>query len=215
VSELTEALSLLPVEQRSVVRHAAAGLQEEFQGVFGVETIELYLASSLLALQAARIKKFVPLFSERFARQRLRALARVESKVSGAIPSVVFLCVHNAGRSQMAAAWAKSLGGDRVEVFSGGSDPASEINRAAIEAMREVGIDIADEFPKPWTDEIIQASDVVITMGCGDACPIFPNKRYEDWEVADPAGLGLEQVRPIRDEIEGRVKGLLAQLGVN
>ena len=136
-------------------------------------------------------------------------------KVSGAVPSVVFLCVHNAGRSQMAAAWAKSLGGDRVEVFSGGSDPASEINRAAVEAMREVGIDIADEFPKPWTDEIIRAADAVITMGCGDACPIFPNKRYEDWDVADPAGLGVEEVRPIRDEIERRVKQLLAQLEVN
>jgi arsenate reductase (thioredoxin) len=215
MSDLTEALSLLPLEQRSIVRHAATGLQQEFRGVFGVETIELYLASSLLALQAARIKKFVPLFSERFARQRLRALARIEGKVSGTVPSVVFLCVHNAGRSQMAAAWAKSFGGDRVEVFSGGSDPASEINRAAVEAMREVGIDIADEFPKPWTDEIIRAADAVITMGCGDACPIFPNKRYEDWDVADPAGLGVEEVRPIRDELEGRVKQLLAHLGLN
>jgi arsenate reductase (thioredoxin) len=214
MSELTEALTLLPVEQRSVVRHAAAELQEEFRGVFGVETIELYLASSLLALQAARIKNFVPLFSERYARQRLRALARVEGKMSSSVPSVVFLCVHNAGRSQMAAAWARSLGGDRLEVSSGGSDPASEVNPAAVAAMREVGIDITAEFPKPWTDEIIRAADVIITMGCGDACPIFPGKRYEDWEVADPAGHGVEQVRPIRDEIEGRVKGLLQQLGV-
>jgi protein-tyrosine-phosphatase len=214
MSELTEALTLLPVEQRSVVRHAAAELQEEFRGVFGVETIELYLASSLLALQAARIKNFVPLFSERYARQRLRALARIEGKMSSSVPSVVFLCVHNAGRSQMAAAWARSLGGDRLEVSSGGSDPASEVNPAAVAAMREVGIDITAEFPKPWTDEIIRAADVIITMGCGDACPIFPGKRYEDWEVPDPAGHGVEQVRPIRDEIEGRVKGLLQQLGV-
>jgi protein-tyrosine-phosphatase len=214
MSELTEALTLLPVEQRSVVRHAAAELQEEFRGVVGVETIELYLASSLLALQAARIKNFVPLFSERYARQRLRALARIEGKMSSSVPSVVFLCVHNAGRSQMAAAWARSLGGDRLEVSSGGSDPASEVNPAAVAAMREVGIDITAEFPKPWTDEIIRAADVIITMGCGDACPIFPGKRYEDWEVPDPAGHGVEQVRPIRDEIEGRVKGLLQQLGV-
>jgi arsenate reductase (thioredoxin) len=121
MSELTEALSLLPVEQRSIVRHIAAELQEEFRGTFGVETIELYLASSLLSLQAARIKNFVPLFSGRFARQCLRALARVEGKLTAAVPSVVFLCVHNAGRSQMAAAWAKSLGGERLEVFSGGS----------------------------------------------------------------------------------------------
>jgi protein-tyrosine-phosphatase len=134
--------------------------------------------------------------------------------MSSSVPSVVFLCVHNAGRSQMAAAWARSLGGDRLEVSSGGSDPASEVNPAAVAAMREVGIDITAEFPKPWTDEIIRAADVIITMGCGDACPIFPGKRYEDWEVADPAGHGVEQVRPIRDEIEGRVKGLLQQLGV-
>ena len=174
----------------------------------------MYLASSLLALQAARIKNFVPLFSERFARQRLRALARVEGKVTGGVPSVVFLCVHNAGRSQMAAGWASELGRDRIEVFSGGSDPASEINPAAIAAMREVGIDIASEFPKPWTDEVVRAADVVITMGCGDACPIFPGKRYEDWEVADPAGHELVDVRAIRDDIEERVKVLLGQLGV-
>ncbi len=212
MSDLTEALSLLPVEQRSVVRHAATGLQEEFRGIFGVETIELYLASSLLALQAARIKKFVPLFSERYARQRLRALARVEGKMSSSVPLIVFLCVHNAGRSQMAAAWAKSLGGDRLEVFSGGSDPASEVNPAAIAAMREVGIDVTAEFPKPWTDEIIRAADVVITMGCGDACPIFPGKRYEDWELPDPAGRSVEEVRVIRDEIGQRVQALVAEL---
>ncbi len=214
MSELTEAMDVLPVEQRSVIRHAAAELQDEFRGMFGVETIEFYLASSLLALQAARLKDFVPLFSERFARQRLRALARVESKVSGGVPSVVFLCVHNAGRSQMAAGWATALGGVRLEVFSGGSDPASEINPAAIAAMAEVGIDISSEFPKPWTNEVIQGADAVVTMGCGDACPIFPNKHYEDWEVADPAGLEVPDVRPIRDDIEGRVKRLLQQLGV-
>jgi hypothetical protein len=154
MSGLSDALSVLPVEQRTIVRHSADKLRKEFRGTFGVETIELYLASSLLSLQAARIKNFVPLFSERFARQRLRALTRVEGKMTGTVPSVVFLCTHNAGRSQMAAAWAKSLGGDRLEVFSGGSDPASEVNPAAIEAMREVGIDIKGEFPKPWTDEV-------------------------------------------------------------
>ena len=214
MSELTEAMSVLPVEQRAIVRHAANDLQEEFRGTFGVETIELFLATSLLALQAARIKNFVPLFSERFARQRLRALARVEGKMTSGVPSIVFLCVHNAGRSQMAAGWASELGQDRIEVFSGGSDPASEVNPSAIAAMREVGIDIASEFPKPWTDEVIRAADVIITMGCGDACPIFPDKRYEDWEVADPSGQDLEDVRPIRDDIERRVKALLNQLGV-
>jgi len=214
MSELTEAMGVLPIEQRSIVRNAAANLRTEFEGVFGFETIERYLAESLLALQAARIKNFVPLFSERFARQRLRTLAKVEGRVASTVPSVVFLCVHNAGRSQIAAGWASALAGDRVEVFSGGSDPASEVNDAAVEAMAEVGIDIAERFPKPWTDEIVRAADVIVTMGCGDACPIFPGKRYEDWEVDDPAGLAMEAVRSIRADIEIRVRRLLEDLGV-
>ncbi len=129
-------------------------------------------------------------------------------------PMVVFLCVQNAGRSQMAAGWARSLGGDSVEVYSGGSDPAAEINPKAVEAMTEVGIDISMEFPKRWTDEVLQAADVIVTMGCGDACPVYPGKRYEDWELADPAGLDLEGVRRVRDEIRGRVRALLGELGV-
>jgi arsenate reductase (thioredoxin) len=132
----------------------------------------------------------------------------------GTVPSVVFLCVHNAGRSQMAAAWARSLGGDRIGVFSGGSDPASEVNPVAVEAMREVGIDIEGELPKRWSDDVIRAADVIVTMGCGDSCPIFPGKRYEDWDVEDPAGRDVEHVRPIRDDIESRVKALLTRLGV-
>ena len=127
---------------------------------------------------------------------------------------VVFLCVQNAGRSQMAAGWLQHLAGDQVEVFSGGSDPASEVNPAAIEAMAEVGIDISSEFPKPWTDEVVQAANVVVTMGCGDSCPIFPGTRYMDWNVGDPAGLPLEQVRPIRDEIGDRVRGIMAEFGI-
>ena len=129
-------------------------------------------------------------------------------------PSVVFLCVHNAGRSQMASGWLKHLSGDRVDVFSGGSEPAATVNPAAVDAMAEVGIDIRTEFPKPWTDEIIRAADVVITMGCGDACPVYPGKRYEDWVLDDPAGLGVEAVRPIRDEIRGRVEKLIADMGL-
>ena len=129
-------------------------------------------------------------------------------------PSVLFLCVHNAGRSQMAAGWLSHLAGDRVDVFSGGSEPASTVNPAAIEAMAEVGIDIRTEFPKPWTDEIIRAADVVITMGCGDACPVYPGKRYEDWVLDDPEGLGVDAIRPIRDEIRGRVEKLIAEMGL-
>lgn len=127
-------------------------------------------------------------------------------------PSVLFVCVHNAGRSQMAAGWVRELAGDRVEVRSAGSMPAEQINPVAVEAMREVGIDITAEQPKILTTEAVEASDAVITMGCGDACPFFPGKRYEDWKLDDPAGQGIESVRPIRDEIKGRVEALLAEL---
>jgi len=129
-------------------------------------------------------------------------------------PSVVFLCVHNAGRSQMAAAWLEHLAGDHVDVFSGGSEPASTVNPVAVEAMAEVGIDVGTEVPKAWTDEIVRAADVVITMGCGDTCPVYPGKRYEDWVLDDPAGLDIEAVRPIRDEIRGRVEKLVAEMGL-
>jgi protein-tyrosine-phosphatase len=131
------------------------------------------------------------------------------------LPTVLFLCVHNAGRSQMALGWFIRLAGDQAVAWSGGSEPGHEVNPSAIDAMAEVGIDISAEFPKPWTDEIVHAADVVVTMGCGDACPLFPGKRYEDWELDDPAGQGVEAVRPIRDQIEQRVRGLLASLDVN
>lgn len=127
-------------------------------------------------------------------------------------PSVLFVCVHNAGRSQMAAGWLRHLAGDRIEVRSAGSMPAEQINPIAVEAMAEEGIDITAEEPKVLTTEAVQDSDVVITMGCGDACPIFPGKRYEDWQLDDPAGLGLEAVRTIRNEIETRVRILIAEL---
>ncbi|MCA1982306.1 MAG: arsenate reductase ArsC [Nocardioides sp.] len=127
--------------------------------------------------------------------------------------TVLFVCVHNAGRSQMAAGFLRELGGDRVRVLSAGSMPGDRINPVAVEAMAEVGIDIAGQQPKVITDEAVQASDVVITMGCGDECPYFPGTRYEDWPLDDPAGQGLEAVRPIRDAIEARVRALLAELG--
>lgn len=129
-------------------------------------------------------------------------------------PTVLFLCTHNAGRSQMALGYFTHYAGDNAIAWSGGSEPGNEINPAAIEAMAEVDIDISGEYPKPWTDEIVQAADVVITMGCGDACPIFPGKRYENWELPDPAGQGLDAVRPIRDQIDRRIHQLLAQLNV-
>jgi len=127
-------------------------------------------------------------------------------------PSVLFVCVHNAGRSQMAAGWLRQLAGDRIEVRSAGSAPADSINPAAVEAMAEVGIDISHQAPKILTPESVQASDVVITMGCGDACPIYPGKRYEDWKLEDPAGKGVDEVRPVRDDIRARVEELIASL---
>ena len=211
---LADPLSAAPVEMRPLIRASAERLRTDFAGVFGEETIQRFVAESWESLQGAKVAAFVPLFVERFTRQRLRALARVEGTSTDTRPMVVFLCVQNAGRSQMAAGWLQHLAGDEVEVFSGGSNPASEVNPAAIEAMAEIGIDISSEFPKPWTDEVVQAAKVVVTMWFGDSCPIFPGTRYMDWEIGDPAGLPLEQVRPIRDEIGERVRGIMAGLGI-
>jgi arsenate reductase (thioredoxin) len=200
-------------EANLALKTAARNLRQEFEGTFSVETIEQFLATSYDQFAGrATIINFLPLMAERFARQRLHALARVEGRHYDGVPIVLFLCVHNAGRSQMALGWFNHLAGDRALAWSGGSEPASEVNPAAVEAMAEVGIDIMGEYPKPWTDEIVRAADVVVTMGCGDACPIFPGKRYEDWVLDDPDGLNLDAVRPIRDEIGTRVRDLLDQL---
>ncbi|MFB4269172.1 arsenate reductase ArsC [Nonomuraea sp. GTA35] len=205
----------LTVDQQLALASAAGRLGEEFGGTFGTETIERFLHTSYDQFAGrATVAHFLPLLAERFARQRLRALARVEGEDDAGTPIVLFLCVHNAGRSQMALGLFTRLAAGRAIAWSGGSDPVDEINPSAIEAMRERGIDILGEFPKPWTAEIVQAADVVVTMGCGDACPIYPGKRYLDWELDDPAGKTLEQIRPIRDEIEHRVRALLDELGV-
>jgi arsenate reductase (thioredoxin) len=203
----------LSVDQQLAVLTAARHLADEFSGVFGAETIDRFLHTSYDQFAGrATVPHFLPLLAERFARQRLHALARVEGKDTTSAPIVLFLCVHNAGRSQMALGFFTHLAQDRAIGWSGGSEPGNQINPAAIEAMREVGIDITGEFPKPWTTEIAQAADVIVTMGCGDACPVFPGKRYQDWKLEDPAGQGVEAVRPIRDEIRTRVEQLLAEL---
>jgi arsenate reductase (thioredoxin) len=206
---VTDPLTSAPLELRPLIRSVADRLLAEFSGIFAEETIQRFMAESWESLAGAKVAAFIPLFVERFTRQRLRALARVEGTLTDERPMVVFLCVQNAGRSQMAAGWMQHLAGDTVEVYSGGSDPASAVNPAAVEAMGEIGIDISNEFPKPWTDEVVRAADVIVTMGCGDSCPIFPGKRYLDWEVGDPAGLPLEEVRLIRDEIGDRVRGII------
>lgn len=206
---------IVALEHQLVLRSTSALLQREFEGIFGAETIELFLNSSYdeFATRSTN-QKYLPVFAERFARERLGALARVEGSSTDARPAVLFLCTHNAGRSQIALGYFRALAGDRAVAWSGGSEPGDQVNPAAIEAMIEVGIDISGEFPKPWTDEVVRAADVVVTMGCGDACPIFPGKRYEDWSLTDPNGLGIEAVRPIRDDIRTRVEALLTSLGI-
>lgn len=205
----------LNVDQQHALLTASRNLADEFSGVLGRETIERFLHASYDQFaDRATIVDYLPLIAERFARQRLRALARVEGKLHDGKPIVLFLCVHNAGRSQMAMGFFQHLAGDRAVAWSGGSEPGQHINPAAVEAMRERGIDITEEFPKPWTDEVVRAADVVISMGCGDACPVFPGKRYEEWTLDDPQGLDVEAVRPVRDEIERRVRRLLDELGL-
>jgi arsenate reductase (thioredoxin) len=204
-------LQLDPVT-RGHLEKGLASLESEFAGVFSGETIERYMAESLEHLEGVRFKDFVPLFVHRFARERLRALGQVEGTITKEVPEVLFVCVQNAGRSQMAAALLDHYANGRVHVRSVGSEPADQINPAVVEALNEVGVDISKEFPKPMTDEVVRAADAVITMGCGDACPIYPGKRYEDWEVDDPAHADLEGVRRIRDEISQRVRKLLDEV---
>lgn len=201
--------------ERMCLRSAAHDLHEEFRGVFGTETIENLLLSSYEELAAtATVYRWLALGAERFTRQRLEALAHADGPAPGKVPSVLFLCVHNAGRSQMALGWFTRLAGDRAIAWSGGSEPVAQVNPAAVSAMAEAGIDISREFPKPWTDEFVLAADIVVTMGCGDACPLFPGKHYEDWELDDPTGKTVAEIRPIRDEIRDRVAGLLQRLAV-
>jgi arsenate reductase (thioredoxin) len=190
-------------------------LQQEFAGTFSAETVERFMAESLEALQGARLTQFVPLFVHRFARERLRALGQVEGTIAKPVPEVLFVCVQNAGRSQMAAALLDSLAEGRVHVRSAGSAPADQINPNVVTAMAELGIDIGKEFPKPMTDEVVEAADAVITMGCGDACPIYPGRRYLDWDLPDPANGTPDVVAGIADRIETKVRQLLTELGID
>jgi protein-tyrosine-phosphatase len=166
-----------PAEEADLKRRInleARRLHQEFAGTFAAETIDRYIEESALQLEQARVKDFIPMFVRRFARDRLRALAQAEGLLSKDVPEVLYVCVQNAGRSQMAAALTAWLGGDRVHVRSAGSDPGDEVNPAVVEAMAELGLDLSEEFPKPLTDEVVRAADAVITMGCGDACPVYP-----------------------------------------
>jgi arsenate reductase (thioredoxin) len=203
--------ALDPVTQHHI-NQAADRLAEEFAGVFSQETIARYMAESQDLLGDASISVYVPVLAHRFTRERLKALAQAEGKIRQEQPEVLFVCVHNAGRSQMAAGLVKLRSQGRIHVRSAGSTPAGEVNPAAVEALEELGVDMSEEFPKPLTDEVVRAADVVITMGCGDACPIYPGKRYEDWELDDPEGQDLKAVRRIRDDIDQRVQKLVGEL---
>src|SRR5918999_1420176 len=197
---------------RQIFARSIESLAEEFRGTYSLETIERYVNESVDRLSGARMVDFIPLFVHRFSREQLRALAQAEGAIINDVPEVLFVCVHNAGRSQMAAALLDHHAKGRVHVRSAGSAPGDRINPAVMAAMDEWSIDLSQGFPKPLTDEFVRAADVVITMGCGDACPIYPGKRYEDWELQDPAGQPVEVVRRIRDDIDLRVQQLLAEL---
>ncbi len=204
-----------PTEETEIIEHSVSQLARKYAGKFDESEIRPVVKESYASFADAKVRTFIPVFTTRYADDRLRAQAKVRGLITDAPPSVLFVCVHNAGRSQMAAGWLRHLSRGKIEVYSGGSLPGKDLNAAAVEAMREVGIDIASEFPKPFAVEIVQSADVVITMGCGDTCPIFPGKRYEDWALDDPAGLGVEAVRPIRDEIKRRVESLISDLAVD
>ena len=198
---------------RHHVEQAASRLADEFAGIFSEETIARYMAESTDLLGEAKVNVFVPVLAHRFTRERLKALAQAEGMVDRDQPEVLFVCVHNAGRSQMAAGLLERKAQGQVHVLSAGSEPADQLNPAVVEAMGEIGIDISAASPKRLEDAMVRESDVVITMGCGDACPVYPGKRYEDWELEDPAGKDIDTVRRIRDQIAERVDKLVASLG--
>jgi arsenate reductase (thioredoxin) len=187
-------------------------LASEFAGIFSPETVDDVLRDSASRWADAPVQTHVRAFAERFARERLRAAAQIEGSIVKEVPEVLFVCVRNAGRSQMAAALLDHHAQGRVHVRSAGSTPAEEIGPAVVAAMDEIGVDLSKEYPKPLTTDVVEAADVVITMGCGDACPIFPGKRYLDWELPDPSRRSVEDVRPIRDEIDRRVRRLLDEM---
>ena len=198
-----------------VLARIAERLDDKFAGVFSKETIKRYVNESYALLaENATVTVHLPSLCERFAKDRLTALAQSEVKIAKEKPEILFVCVHNAGRSQMAAALAIQISGGAVSVRSAGSVPSDSIPAAIYEAMDEIALNLDDAFPKPLTDEVVRAADVVITMGCGDACPIYPGKRYEDWDLKDPAELDVEGVKAVRNDIEARIRTLLTELQV-
>lgn len=184
-----------------------------FDGTFDRTRIEQAVAEAREALEPnAAIRTFLPILVRRYATELLTAQAQADGTRVKTVPEILFVCVHNAGRSQMAAAIAEHLAPGRIHVRSAGSSPTGEINPQAVEVLAERGIDLTTAYPKPLTDTVVHAADVIVTMGCGDTCPIFPGKQYLDWDVTDPDGATLDQVRDIRDDLQGRITGLLRDL---
>jgi protein-tyrosine-phosphatase len=195
------------------LEHISRDLARRFDEIFSLETVERYVRESYDVLAStARTTAYLALLTERFARERLTAVAQAEGAILSDKPEILYVCIHNSGRSVAAAVLTDHFAQGRVHVRSAGSEPGSEINPVVAEVLRERGLDPDQEFPKPLTDEAARAADVIITMGCGDACPIYPGKRYLDWELTDPAGRSIEEVRPIVDRIEEHVRELLADL---
>jgi arsenate reductase (thioredoxin) len=212
VSELMQDADEITLNS-AVLDRVAADLSSRFTGVFAAETVTRYVRESYsLLAERARIKRYLPSLTSRFAADRLSALARENERSIGDIPEVLFVCVQNAGRSQMAAAILRHLAGAGVHVRTAGSEPADAVRSVVVTALDEIGVPLAGEFPKPLTDEVVRAADVVITMGCGDACPVYPGRRYLDWDLADPVGQPIARVREIRDDIDARVRQLLPTL---
>ncbi|MDJ0349266.1 arsenate reductase ArsC [Cryobacterium sp. PH29-G1] len=198
------------------LKRLAVELSHKYAGIFGVETVERYVLESYTALlRTSTVQAHLAANTVRFVTDRLTALGQAKGAIDSVNPEVLFVCEQNAGRSQMAAVLTNALSGGAVHVRSAGSAPASTMNPAVVTAIAELGLDLSQAFPKPLTDDVVQAADLVITMGCGDACPVYPGKRYQDWELIDPAGLPLEEVRDVRDQIITNVKVMLIQLGVD
>ena len=195
------------------LNRVVSALAEKYVGVFAAETIERVVFESYASLLRTGTKaSSVTVFAEKFSKDRLRALATAKGNVAKDKPEVLFVCVQNAGRSQMAMALMANLSNGAINVRSAGSMPASEVSEKTIAVMKEISFDLTEAFPKPLTDDVVQAADVVITMGCGDACPLYPGKKYLDWELEDPAELDIEGVRRVRDEIRAKVEALIAEL---
>lgn len=201
-----------PIDTR-VLEHTVADLSRVYEGIFSSETVERYVFEPYTTLsRTAKVRTHLAILAERFATDRLRALAIARGRIETAVPQVLFVCVHNVGRSQIAAALLSHLAGSGVEVRSAGSLPGSEVHPLVIEALKDRGIDPAGAFPKPLTDDVVRAADYVVTMGCGDACPIYPGKRYLDWDLADPAEETPARVHDIVEQIDEHVRSLWADI---